>query len=78
MSGLRHALSHDRAQVGAAAVRPRGGRGPVMTYALIVVCCLIFLIGPASGLDPALRHRDALLAAQRTTSSAGAWSRARC
>ncbi|BBC37160.1 Integral membrane protein [Streptomyces graminofaciens] len=36
-----------------------------MTYTLIAVCCLIFLIGPASGLNPAYGTGDELLAAQR-------------
>ncbi|GGS96353.1 rhomboid family intramembrane serine protease [Streptomyces chromofuscus] len=34
-------------------------------YGLIALCCLIFLIGPASGLSPAYGSGDALLAAQR-------------
>ncbi|MFB9464999.1 rhomboid family intramembrane serine protease [Streptomyces cinereospinus] len=49
------------------AVRRRAVRrpqAPVM-YALITVCCLIFLIGPASGLGPAYGLGDELLAAQR-------------
>ncbi|SDC22613.1 rhomboid family intramembrane serine protease [Streptomyces prasinopilosus] len=36
-----------------------------VTHALIVVCCLVFLIGPASGLDPGYGTGDELLAAQR-------------
>ncbi|MFJ4470611.1 rhomboid family intramembrane serine protease [Streptomyces sp. NPDC089424] len=39
-------------------------QAPVM-YALIVLCCLIFLIGPASGLNPVYGLGDELLAAQR-------------
>ncbi|MGP4002044.1 rhomboid family intramembrane serine protease [Streptomyces sp. 8N706] len=38
--------------------------GPVVTYALLGLCCLIFAIGPASGLDPAHSSEGDLLAAQ--------------
>ncbi|MET7682163.1 rhomboid family intramembrane serine protease [Streptomyces sp. NPDC005423] len=36
-----------------------------MTYGLIALCCLIFALGPASGLAPAYGTGDALLAAER-------------
>ncbi|MEU0967737.1 rhomboid family intramembrane serine protease [Streptomyces sp. NPDC005917] len=36
-----------------------------MTYTLIAVCCLIFVLGPASGLTPSYGTGDALVAAQR-------------
>ncbi|GKQ38011.1 rhomboid family intramembrane serine protease [Streptomyces sp. A012304] len=36
-----------------------------VTYGLITLCCLIFVIGPASGLNPAYGSGDALAAAQR-------------
>ncbi|MGW1951946.1 rhomboid family intramembrane serine protease [Streptomyces sp. NPDC001920] len=36
-----------------------------VTYGLITVCCLIFLIGPAAGLNPVYGVGDGLLAAQR-------------
>jgi membrane associated rhomboid family serine protease len=36
-----------------------------VTYGLIAVCCLIFLIGPASGLNSVYGTGDELLAAQR-------------
>ncbi|MFF3374470.1 rhomboid family intramembrane serine protease [Streptomyces sp. NPDC002680] len=36
-----------------------------VTYGLIAVCCLLFVIGPASGLNPGYGTGDALLAAQR-------------
>jgi membrane associated rhomboid family serine protease len=36
-----------------------------VTYGLITLCCLIFAIGPASGLNPAYGSGDALVAAQR-------------
>ncbi|MFJ2743942.1 rhomboid family intramembrane serine protease [Streptomyces sp. NPDC087440] len=39
-------------------------RGPVVTYAVIGVCCVVFLLGPASGFTPAYGTGDALLAAQ--------------
>ncbi|MDN0194715.1 rhomboid family intramembrane serine protease [Streptomyces sp. S.PNR 29] len=42
----------------------RGSSAPV-TYSLIALCCLIFVIGPAAGLGPAYGSGDALLAAQR-------------
>ncbi|NGO13283.1 rhomboid family intramembrane serine protease [Streptomyces sp. HC44] len=36
-----------------------------VTHGLITLCCLIFLIGPASGLNPAYGTGDELLSAQR-------------
>ncbi|MGY0066818.1 rhomboid family intramembrane serine protease [Streptomyces sp. QTS137] len=36
-----------------------------VTHALIAACCLVFLIGPASGLDPGYGSGEELLAAQR-------------
>ncbi|WP_369237807.1 rhomboid family intramembrane serine protease [Streptomyces sp. R21] len=36
-----------------------------MTYAVIALCCLIFVIGPAAGLNPVYGTGDELLAAQR-------------
>ncbi|WP_330457314.1 rhomboid family intramembrane serine protease [Streptomyces sp. NBC_00820] len=36
-----------------------------MTYTLIALCCLIFVLGPASGLTPAYGSGDALSVAQR-------------
>ncbi|MDN3020786.1 rhomboid family intramembrane serine protease [Streptomyces sp. S.PB5] len=36
-----------------------------VTYGLITLCCALFLIGPAAGLNPAYGSGDALLAAQR-------------
>lgn len=36
-----------------------------VTYALMALCCLIFVIGPASGLSPVYGSGDELLAAQR-------------
>ncbi|MEU8518625.1 rhomboid family intramembrane serine protease [Streptomyces sp. NPDC048577] len=38
--------------------------GPTVTYGLIAACCLVFLIGPVSGLNPAHGTGDASLAAQ--------------
>ncbi|MFJ8543286.1 rhomboid family intramembrane serine protease [Streptomyces sp. NPDC093586] len=43
---------------------PRDRTAPV-TYTLIILCCLLFLISPASGLDPAYGSGEELLAAQR-------------
>ncbi|MBT1182807.1 rhomboid family intramembrane serine protease [Streptomyces sp. CJ_13] len=37
-------------------------RGPVITHALIAGCCVVFLIGPASGLNPSYGTGDRLLA----------------
>jgi len=42
----------------------RGQSAPV-THGLIVLCCLVFVIGPAAGLNPAYGTGEALLAAQR-------------
>ncbi|MET7596007.1 rhomboid family intramembrane serine protease [Streptomyces sp. NPDC005481] len=42
----------------------RGQSAPV-TYGLIGVCCLIFVIGPAAGLNPAYGTGDDLFAAQQ-------------
>ncbi|MCJ1681296.1 rhomboid family intramembrane serine protease [Streptomyces sp. APSN-46.1] len=36
-------------------------RGPVITHALIAGCCVVFLIGPASGLNPSYGTGDQLL-----------------
>lgn len=36
-----------------------------VTRTLIVLCCLVFLVGPASGLHPAHGSGEELLAAQR-------------
>jgi membrane associated rhomboid family serine protease len=41
-----------------------GSGRPLMTYALIAVCCLIFALGPASGLNPGYGGGDELLRAQ--------------
>ncbi|MFI5755363.1 rhomboid family intramembrane serine protease [Streptomyces sp. NPDC051569] len=38
--------------------------GPVVTYGLIGLCCLAFLVSPLSGFNPAFGRGDALLAAQ--------------
>ncbi|MFG2885017.1 rhomboid family intramembrane serine protease [Streptomyces sp. NPDC048297] len=42
----------------------RGTTAP-MTYLLIALCCLIFVLGPASGLTPTYGSGNALAAAQR-------------
>ncbi|WP_037668976.1 rhomboid family intramembrane serine protease [Streptomyces griseus] len=36
-----------------------------VTYSLIALCCLVFLVGPASGLSPVYGSGDELLLAQR-------------
>ncbi|MFD1658544.1 rhomboid family intramembrane serine protease [Streptomyces caeni] len=48
-----------------AAARALRGQSAPVTYGLIALCCLIFLLGPASGLNPAYGSGDALPAAQR-------------
>ncbi|MBP2048899.1 membrane associated rhomboid family serine protease [Streptomyces griseochromogenes] len=48
------------------AVRAVRGASAPMTYGLMALCCLIFVLGPASGLTPAYGSGDALTAAQRT------------
>jgi membrane associated rhomboid family serine protease len=56
-------ISNRRVTVGGA----RGslwGPAPV-TYGLIALCCLVFLAGPASGLNPSYGSGDALLATQQ-------------
>jgi membrane associated rhomboid family serine protease len=40
-------------------------RSAPVTYGLIALCFLLFVVGPASGLNPAYGTGDALLAAQR-------------
>ncbi|QDY80822.1 rhomboid family intramembrane serine protease [Streptomyces qinzhouensis] len=40
------------------------GGTPVVTWALIAVCCAVFLVGPGSGLNPAYGTGDALAAAR--------------
>ncbi|MEU2955944.1 rhomboid family intramembrane serine protease [Streptomyces xanthochromogenes] len=39
-------------------------RGPTMTYGLIAACCLLFMVSPVSGLNPAYGTGDAILSAQ--------------
>ncbi|MET7753336.1 rhomboid family intramembrane serine protease [Streptomyces sp. NPDC005389] len=38
--------------------------GPTVTYGLIAACCVLFVIGPVSGLNPVYGTGDELLAAQ--------------
>ncbi|MEV0120247.1 rhomboid family intramembrane serine protease [Streptomyces sp. NPDC050703] len=47
------------------ASRLSGGRAAPVTYGLIAVCCLVFLISPVSGLNPAYGRGDELLGAQQ-------------
>ncbi|MFD4588724.1 rhomboid family intramembrane serine protease [Streptomyces sp. NPDC087659] len=43
----------------------RGGTtGPVVTYGAIGLCCLLFVLGPVSGLNPSYGTGDTLLTAQ--------------
>ena len=50
---------------GPALIRTFRGTSAPMTYALIALCCLIFVLGPASGFVPSYGTGDALLATQR-------------
>ncbi|MEU4658179.1 rhomboid family intramembrane serine protease [Streptomyces sp. NPDC023723] len=45
--------------------RPAARAAAPVTHGLIVLCCLLFLVSPAAGLDPSLGSGDGLLAAQR-------------
>ncbi|MFC7842186.1 rhomboid family intramembrane serine protease [Streptomyces sp. NPDC001046] len=45
--------------------RAAGRSSAPVTYSLIALCCLVFLAGPGSGLNPAYGTGDDLLAAQR-------------
>ena len=49
----------------ATAVRLLRGQSAPVTYGLIVACCLVFVISPVSGLNPAYGIGDQLLAAQQ-------------
>ncbi|MEU9448197.1 rhomboid family intramembrane serine protease [Streptomyces sp. NPDC048277] len=46
-------------------LRSLKGTSAPMTYTLIAVCCLIFVLGPASGFTPSYGTGEALAAAQR-------------
>jgi membrane associated rhomboid family serine protease len=54
--GVRNALSRTRGAGGAG--------GPLITYGVIGACCLVFVVGPVSGLNPAYGTGDRLFAAQ--------------
>ncbi|MFE5399163.1 rhomboid family intramembrane serine protease [Streptomyces sp. NPDC056568] len=49
----------------ARAPRTARGRTAPVTYGLITLCCVLFLLSPAAGLNPAYGTGDELLAAQR-------------
>ncbi|CAM5414478.1 hypothetical protein SFUMM280S_08584 [Streptomyces fumanus] len=61
------ALAH---RVRGCKAHPRGTAAPV-TYGLIVLCCLLFLVSPAAGVNPAYGSGDGLLAAQRACPGTG-------
>jgi membrane associated rhomboid family serine protease len=50
---------------GATAARAVRSQSAPVTYGLIALCCLVFLMGPASGLSPTYGTGDELLSAQR-------------
>lgn len=50
---------------GATVVRVARSQSAPVTHSLITLCCLIFLLGPASGLNPGYGTGDELLSAQR-------------
>ncbi|GGL85466.1 rhomboid family intramembrane serine protease [Streptomyces fumigatiscleroticus] len=56
--------SNGNASVGRTIRAVRGAPAPV-THLLIALCCLVFVIGPASGLSPVYGSGDELLGAQR-------------
>ncbi|GGT94807.1 rhomboid family intramembrane serine protease [Streptomyces violascens] len=47
-----------------AAILKGAVHGPAMTYGLITACCLLFVIGPVSGLNTEYGTGDAILSAQ--------------
>jgi membrane associated rhomboid family serine protease len=47
-----------------AATKGTARGGPVVTYSLMGLCCLVFVLGPTSGLNPAYGTGEDLLAAQ--------------
>ncbi|MGW3953720.1 rhomboid family intramembrane serine protease [Streptomyces sp. NPDC004752] len=57
-------ISNWSAMAGRTCRAVRGSSAP-MTHALIALCCLIFVIGPASGFNPTYGTGDGLAAAQR-------------
>jgi membrane associated rhomboid family serine protease len=52
------------AEPGYPGAKAAAGRGPLVTYALMASCFLVFAIGPASGLNPVYGTGTELLAAQ--------------
>ncbi|MFC5214547.1 rhomboid family intramembrane serine protease [Streptomyces coerulescens] len=58
-------VAHFRARFGRAAGRVAVGSSAPVTYGLITLCCLLFLLSPAAGLNPAYGSGEELLAAQR-------------
>lgn len=49
-----------------------------MTYGLIALCCLIFILGPASGIVPGYGTGYVLQDAQRVYFRTWGWSRPSC
>ncbi|MFG3283837.1 rhomboid family intramembrane serine protease [Streptomyces sp. NPDC048111] len=47
-----------------AAILKGAVHGPTVTYGLIAACCLLFLVSPVSGFNPAYGTGDAILSAQ--------------
>lgn len=50
---------------GLVTARPSRRRTAPVTYTLITLCCLLFLISPAAGLNPVYGTGEEVLAAQR-------------
>ncbi|MBD0743225.1 rhomboid family intramembrane serine protease [Streptomyces sp. CBMA152] len=46
------------------ALRGTAAQGPAVTYTVLALCCLVFIVSPVSGLNPSYGTGDALLAAQ--------------
>lgn len=53
-------------------------RGPVVVHALIAGCCVVFLLGPASGLNPSYGTGERLLEAGTSYFRRWGWSRTSC
>ncbi|MFJ4363551.1 rhomboid family intramembrane serine protease [Streptomyces chartreusis] len=58
-------VAHFRARFGRAAGRSALASPAPVTYGLITLCCLLFLLSPAAGLNPAYGSGEELIAAQR-------------
>lgn len=53
-------------------------RGPVVVHVLIAGCCVVFLLGPASGLNPSYGTGERLLETGTAYFRRWGWSRTSC